>query len=500
MKFARIFVLSAVCVLLLAGLACSSGAAKYQLTTIIEGQGSVSPGSGAFASGSVVTLTASPASGWSFSHWGGNGNGSDVILNMTMDSDKTVYAYFTNNGAEPTSTAIPSYGTLMIQSSPSGADVYIDGADTGSKTPFIGTHISARNHSVKLTYEHYKWRTESILVNAGETAYLNLSLDWAPTLDVVFQPDTGDGKDAAVYLWDSFNNYGDSYNLSTGGNTVGTIWRSFIEFNISSIPPTAVVTGAEFGLYYDWAYGKTTEGRMSLYGVYQPWDEDEISWSEQPSTSPIPWVMTAIPGYATDDFFYVDIDTSKVQEWVNGSLTNYGIMVRDYSESTAGSLRLFSSSDSPDASSHPKLTIQYYDPVGWVPPTFAETHPQEAAYMAVHDAIQDAVTAYAAENDGDLPIINAHRTVDGCTDCYIINFGVLITSNGGLLSEVPDGCYENSGTPGANDNCDGGLGATGCSPSNHYLWLVDSLGYVYSKCEGIGCASHSQSGYQEVWP
>jgi hypothetical protein len=230
------------------------------------------------------------------------------------------------------------------------------------------------------------------------------------------------------------------------------------------------------------------------------WDEDDIDWDGQPPTGALAWLITAIPGYATEDFLYFDIGISNVQRWVNGSLSNYGIILRDYEESKTEGLRAFSSSDSADADSRPKLEIQYYDPVGWVPLSFAETHPYEAAYIAAHDEIQNAVSAYVTDHNGSLPIINAYRTVDECAGCYIIDIGALLTANGGLLIDVPDGCYESTVNTGPNDNCDGGFGVTECSPSNHYVWLVDSLGYVYSRCEGEGCATHSRSGYQQVWP
>ena len=501
MKITQILVVLAVCALLVAGLSCSGGSATYQLTTAIEGQGNVSPGSGAFASGSTVTLTASAASGWAFSHWGGNGNGSESIIDITMDSDKTIYAYFTgSNASVPTATPASGYGELVIQSSPSGADIYIDGLDIGSNTPYAGTHISVGNHSVRLVYPHYKWRTEQITISGGETADLNWVLEWAPSVDIVIQPDGSAGKDSSVYAWKPFDNYGDNSSLNIGGNTVGTLYRTFIQFNISPIPPTAIITDAKLGLHYDWAYETTTEGRIALYNVQQAWDEDDIAWDGQPSTSPFAWFISAIPGYATGDFLYFNIGINNVQKWINGSKINYGIMIRDYDESDAEGLRAFSSSENVDADSRPKLVIQYYDPVGWIPLSFAETHPDEAAYIAVHDEIQNAVATYAANHNETLPILYAHRTVDECTECHIIDIGALLTPNGGLLSNVPDGCYESTVIAGTNDNCDGGFGVTGCSASNHYIWLVDSGGYVYSKCEGEGCASHSQSGYQQVWP
>jgi hypothetical protein len=60
-------------ILLISELACSSsGSTTYQLTTVTFGQGNVSPNSGVFATGSTVTLTAIPASGWEFGYWQGD--------------------------------------------------------------------------------------------------------------------------------------------------------------------------------------------------------------------------------------------------------------------------------------------------------------------------------------------------------------------------------------------------------------------------------------------
>ena len=501
MKLSRVLIVFTAVVLLAAVTACSGGSANYRLTTEIEGQGSVSPASGDYALGSTVTLTASAASGWSFVCWGGDGAGTGSVLNVTMDSDKTVYAYFTaDNATVPTATTASGYGTLMIQSNPGGADIYIDGVDIGHNTPYAGTHISIGNHSVRLVYPHYKWYTEEVTLKSGETVSLDLSLEWAPPVDVVIQPGAGDGKDASVYKWSPFENYGGDTSLNIGGNTVGTTYRTFIQFDVSGIPPTAVITDARIGLHYDWASSTADEVSIALYNVRQPWDEDDIQWDGQPSTNPLPWVIKVIPGYATDDFIYFELGCENVQQWISGSLANYGVMLRDYGETDADTLRVFSASENADAGSRPKLIIQYYEPVEWVPVSYAETHPEEAAYIAVHDEIQNAVAAYAAAHNGALPILYAFRTVDGCANCNIIDMGALLTPNGGLLVEVPDGCYRSTVISGINDNCDGGFGLDECSPDNHYIWLVDSSGYVYSKCEGESCASHSENGYQGVWP
>lgn len=69
-------------------------ALTYQLSTSVGGEGSLSPSSGTFTSGEVVTIRAIAASGWSFDHWGGAVLGTQNPITITMNSSKTVTAYF----------------------------------------------------------------------------------------------------------------------------------------------------------------------------------------------------------------------------------------------------------------------------------------------------------------------------------------------------------------------------------------------------------------------
>jgi hypothetical protein len=68
----------------------------YTLTTYISpsGAGSVSPSSGEYGAGVRVTLTANPASGYTFDHWSGSASGTTSTITVTMNSDKSVTAYF----------------------------------------------------------------------------------------------------------------------------------------------------------------------------------------------------------------------------------------------------------------------------------------------------------------------------------------------------------------------------------------------------------------------
>ena len=59
-----------------------------------SGAGSVSPSGGEYESGVQVTLTASPASGYTFDYWSGSVSGTIPTVTVTMDSDKSLTANF----------------------------------------------------------------------------------------------------------------------------------------------------------------------------------------------------------------------------------------------------------------------------------------------------------------------------------------------------------------------------------------------------------------------
>jgi hypothetical protein len=59
------------------------------------GGGSVDPPGGNYEAGATVTLTAMPGTGYRFDHWGGDASGPSATLNVVMDGNKTVTAYFT---------------------------------------------------------------------------------------------------------------------------------------------------------------------------------------------------------------------------------------------------------------------------------------------------------------------------------------------------------------------------------------------------------------------
>ena len=67
---------------------------QYALTIVKDGQGTVTPAAGDYNKGSVLSLTATAASGWEFEKWSGVLSGTDSPTNLTLNSDATVIAIF----------------------------------------------------------------------------------------------------------------------------------------------------------------------------------------------------------------------------------------------------------------------------------------------------------------------------------------------------------------------------------------------------------------------
>jgi uncharacterized repeat protein (TIGR02543 family) len=85
---------------------------QYTLSITINGQGSVTkdPDQTGYTYGTVVTLTADPDDGWTFDHWSGDLTGSENPTTITMNGNKDVSAYFTQNEYTLTITIDPVGG------------------------------------------------------------------------------------------------------------------------------------------------------------------------------------------------------------------------------------------------------------------------------------------------------------------------------------------------------------------------------------------------------
>ncbi|GAH11777.1 unnamed protein product [marine sediment metagenome] len=188
-------------------------------------------------------------------------------------------------------------------------------------------------------------------VNAGETTYLNWSLPYASTQYITLQPGS-EGIDSRVESINPTTNYGNSNGCAVG-NTATNIIRTYIKFDLSTVPANAVIVDADLKLY-QWGTLGTDNFTIGLYKVTSDWDESTIDWDPQPTcsvdaeiTSDITWAWVAT-------WRSWDIDTL-AQAWLDGSITNYGVVLKDTDEASVNTLAYFLTSDYTVTSEHPKL-------------------------------------------------------------------------------------------------------------------------------------------------
>ncbi|MFB6457789.1 right-handed parallel beta-helix repeat-containing protein [Chitinophaga sp. Hz27] len=112
----------------------SSGTNTYTLTTTPSPSagGSItrSPNATSYTAGTVVTLTAVPASGYSFSGWSGGASGSSTSTTVTMNSNQSVTAAFSS-----TSTG----NTLLIDDAATASGGYCS-ADGSRQNTYTGAY------------------------------------------------------------------------------------------------------------------------------------------------------------------------------------------------------------------------------------------------------------------------------------------------------------------------------------------------------------------------
>ena len=255
--------------------------------------------------------------------------------------------------------ASPTTGTIEVNSTPTGAKIYLDGVYTGMATPFPITNVEAGSHVIKLDAFHNKIWEETVIVTANDTTYLNPLLTYASTQYTTLQPGPTEGKDALVSSLFPDTNYGNDA-IIDAGNTTTAVVRSYIKFNLSSVPGNARVIDADLKLYQSGTYG-FDDFVVALYNVTSDWDESTIDWDPQPTSSTEPEITNSITASATTWESW-DIDTL-VQGWLDGTATNYGMLLKDTDESLFDTVVLFYSSDyTTDTTKCPKLEIDYYIP------------------------------------------------------------------------------------------------------------------------------------------
>ena len=177
---------------------------------------------------------------------------------------------------------------------------------------------------------------------------------------LTIQPNPIEGKDSMVVNQIPDANYVDNQYFSLGNLSASVFLRGHLQFDVSSIPTDAIIVDADLKLYQYQTIG--TEGFIiGLHPVTENWEENIITWNNQPDYLPSPESIVTITVGATTWLSW-DI-TSLLQGWVDGSKVNYGILLKDTDEPMGDTfIRCYTSDYITNPNQCPKLEITYYVP------------------------------------------------------------------------------------------------------------------------------------------
>jgi hypothetical protein len=218
--------------------------------------------------------------------------------------------------------------------------------------------------------------TSKQLIETTKENPLVLKIPWDSNQwkTLVLQPGPEDGKDAMISNLEADKNFGDykyfeATYLSESVLTVMRSNRSLIWFNLNSLPKSAIIIKVALQLWYDLPVPfdpvylidiDPTTGLCRFGGVLQqivePWEEFKVTWNTQPKTIMANQVFIS-PFNINANVITVDVTTLFVPANDKNAL-NYGMLFKLWPTEKFPGFR-FASSDFPDATMRPKLTIYY---------------------------------------------------------------------------------------------------------------------------------------------
>jgi hypothetical protein len=170
-------------------------------------------------------------------------------------------------------------------------------------------------------------------------------------------------EDATVSSLDSAANYGqnpDLIALAWSANDRDFVLRSLMRFDLPELAEGEVLLSATLSLFA--TTGSTNPGHLGfndalITRINGSWTPDEVTWQNQPPVVTDHAVFLPRSSGPDQDFTNLEV-TELVLDMLSGAgPAQQGLMIQLQSESVFRSIN-FASSDHPDASRHPVLTLQ----------------------------------------------------------------------------------------------------------------------------------------------
>ncbi|MCL1126242.1 DNRLRE domain-containing protein [Shewanella surugensis] len=131
---------------------------------------------------------------------------------------------------------------------------------------------------------------------------------------------------------------------------------TLLQWDVSSIPDTAIVTG----VFVELDVFNRSSGEYRLSAMEQVWSENTATWNNTAPTSHRGVLLGSFTPSSTD-VYDIELNAAAitlVQGWIQGSLLNHGMMIESAGSSNGIDMR---SSEYATWTQRPKLKIEYHD-------------------------------------------------------------------------------------------------------------------------------------------
>ena len=244
------------------------------------------------------------------------------------------------------------------------------------------------------------------------TGGLEFVVPTAASDQIVLQPGPVEGKDIVIAGIDPDVNYG-AYERLVVNESIGSgdyRARSLIQFDLSGTPAETMILSATCALYFYDSDPLDREHTVGAYRIVEDWTESGATWNNASDIyDPSYCYDIALVAGANYGWYSWDV-TQLVQEWVNGTYPNHGMMFKciDGNSVTQG----FHSSDAPAGNLRPKLTITYVPVSDVAMPAVSNVHAEQRQGTTGTGTIVDI--NYALEDaDSDSADVTIQVSNDG---------------------------------------------------------------------------------------